>query len=161
MFLLGSLISVLFKTTTCINGGLWLSLCCLTGSHYPLQRKECQPDVNSVFIWWPLIGEHFENQISMGIHEVLDPQNSPVRSGEESPGLASVLLKPHLSGVYSPVRIQNNNCMHPLLGGSWPGPRLGHLLGQHFILFFCFAPPDPLNWCYIFWSILEEQNKTM
>lgn len=97
----------------------------LTGSHYPLQRRECQPEVSSVFTWWPLAGEHFENQIAMRLYEVLDPQNSPVRSGEESMGLASELLKTHPSGVQYPVMINVSHSAFRIVTVSVSSPGRG------------------------------------
>lgn len=54
---------------------------------------------------------------SMWVHEVLDPQNNPVRLEEESMELASALLKTHLSGVKSLVMV-SISCSEPLLGGA-------------------------------------------
>lgn len=51
MFVFGSLVSVLLKTTNCIYDGLWFTPLLLTCSHYPFQRKKHHPEVSSVFTW--------------------------------------------------------------------------------------------------------------
>lgn len=72
-----------------------------------------------------LTGEHFENQITMWIHEVLDPQNSPVKSRAESTGLASELLKTHPSGVQYPVLISVSHSGFSVVTGCVSSPGRG------------------------------------